>query len=176
MPTLHEQLSVYRASSLSVLELFCVVLAASLATLPSPSLHKAFSRLVKDEGWLRLGQASLDELQEAGLSESQAIRVVAMCERSRRLALYEVEPYPQIRSVDDSLRLLRPFMSHLNQETFRVLVLNSKNQVVENKELYRGTVFGTQFRLAEILCPAIVRNCPALLVAHHPSGDPEPSE
>src|SRR5260370_6374241 len=58
----------------------------------------------------------------------------------------------------------------------RVLILDKKNQVVENMTRYRGTVNSSVLRVAEIFRPAITRNCPAVLVCHnHPSGDPTPS-
>lgn len=58
----------------------------------------------------------------------------------------------------------------------RVLTLDSKNKVVENISLYRGTVNSSVLRIAEIFRPAILRNCPSILVCHnHPSGDPAPS-
>ena len=60
--------------------------------------------------------------------------------------------------------------------SMRILVLDSKNQVVENIDRYSGTVNSSVLRAAEIYRPAITRNCPAVLVCHnHPSGDPTPS-
>ncbi len=42
--------------------------------------------------------------------------------------------------------------------------------------LYQGTANSSVLRAAEIFRPAVIRNCPALLLSHnHPSGDPTPS-
>src|ERR671938_106348 len=58
----------------------------------------------------------------------------------------------------------------------RILVLDTKNQVVDNINRYRGTVNSSVLRAAEIFRPAITRNCPGVLICHnHPSGDPTPS-
>ncbi len=58
----------------------------------------------------------------------------------------------------------------------RVLVLDSKNHVIENQVRYRGTVNSSVLRIAEIFRPAIACNSPGIIVCHnHPSGDPEPS-
>ena len=58
----------------------------------------------------------------------------------------------------------------------RILVLDTKNQVVENTSRYRGTVNSSVLRAAEIFRPAIIRNCPGVIICHnHPSGDPTPS-
>jgi len=176
MHTLRDHLAVYGVSTLSLSELFTIALLSPHTALPSPGLQARLARLLKQGDWVRLTQASLADLQDVGFTQHQAERVVAICELSRRLALLEMEPMPQITTLGDAVRLLRPLMLHLPQESFRVLVLNTKNQVVENTELYRGSVLSTQVRIAEILRPALVRHCPAFLVAHqHPSGDPEPS-
>src|SRR5437762_12727488 len=41
---------------------------------------------------------------------------------------------------------------------------------------YQGTVNSSVLRAAEIFRPAVIRNCPGVIVCHnHPSGDPTPS-
>jgi DNA repair protein RadC len=58
----------------------------------------------------------------------------------------------------------------------RILVLDTKNRVVENISRYQGTVNSSVLRAAEIYRPAVIRNCPAVIICHnHPSGDPTPS-
>ena len=58
----------------------------------------------------------------------------------------------------------------------RILLLDSKGQLVEKVSLYQGTANSSVLRAAEIFRPAVIRNCPALLLCHnHPSGDPTPS-
>ena len=58
----------------------------------------------------------------------------------------------------------------------RILVLDTKNQVVDNINRYRGTVNSSVLRAAEIFRPAIMRNCPGVIIYHnHPSGAPTPS-
>jgi len=67
-------------------------------------------------------------------------------------------------------------MSHLDHEEFRALVLDTKNRVVANTPLYRGTVNNSVLRASEVFRQAVVRNCPGILVAHnHPSSDPSSS-
>src|SRR5258706_2097428 len=58
----------------------------------------------------------------------------------------------------------------------RILILDTKNQVVDNISRYQGTVNSSVLRAAEIYRPAITRNCPGVIICHnHPSGDPTPS-
>lgn len=169
---LHDRLQTYGPTELSTLEL----LALTLSYKAGPRTLARLARLLQDDRARRLRAAALPELETAGLTRSQAERLVAICELTRRLAVLEADPLPSISAPGDAVAILRPFMEDRDQETFRVLVLNAKNQVVENREIYRGTVDTTVVRIAEILRPAILRNCPALLVAHtHPSGDPQAS-
>jgi DNA repair protein RadC len=57
-----------------------------------------------------------------------------------------------------------------------VLLLNTKNYLVERVRLYKGTSYTTTTRIAEIFRPAITRNCPHIIICHnHPSEDPSPS-
>jgi DNA repair protein RadC len=54
--------------------------------------------------------------------------------------------------------------------------MDTKNQVIEHVKSYKGTVNSSVLRSAEIFRPAVVRNCPHVIVCHnHPSGDPTPS-
>ena len=67
-------------------------------------------------------------------------------------------------------------MLPLVQEQMRVLLLNTKNNVVAAVTVYQGTVNSASTRSAEILRPAIMANVPAFIMVHnHPSGDTVPS-
>ncbi len=67
-------------------------------------------------------------------------------------------------------------MGALEQEELRVVVLDTKNQVVEVVMVYRGTINSSAVRVAEVFKAAIRRNAAAIILAHnHPSGDPTPS-
>jgi DNA repair protein RadC len=67
-------------------------------------------------------------------------------------------------------------MSLLEEEHLRVILLDTRNRVLDIVEVYRGSVNSSQVRVAEIFRPAIQRNAPAIVVCHnHPSQDPLPS-
>jgi DNA repair protein RadC len=54
--------------------------------------------------------------------------------------------------------------------------LDTKNFVVHVQTVYQGTVNSSVVRAAEVLRPAVTRNCLGIVVVHnHPSGDPTPS-
>lgn len=67
-------------------------------------------------------------------------------------------------------------LAHLDSEHMVILLLDARSQLVEKINSYRGTVNSSVMRVAEIFRPAIIRNCPGLILCHnHPSGDPSPS-
>ena len=67
-------------------------------------------------------------------------------------------------------------MAPLAQEQLRVLLLNTRNEVVGQRVIYQGNVNSAIVRPAEVLRPAVVESVPSIIVSHnHPSGDPTPS-
>ena len=83
---------------------------------------------------------------------------------------------PSINCPDDVHRLPGPEMSRLAQEQLRVLLLNTKNNVVGQRVVYQGNVNSSMIRPAEVLRPAVMEAVPSIIVCHnHPSQDPTPS-
>jgi DNA repair protein RadC len=71
---------------------------------------------------------------------------------------------------------LRMRMGHGDVEQLRILFLDSKNGVIEDEELQRGTVNHTAVYPREIIRRALDHGATALILVHnHPSGDPTPS-
>jgi len=67
-------------------------------------------------------------------------------------------------------------MSFLDQEELRLVLLNTKNQVLAIPRVYKGNVNSSLIRISELFREAVRENCPAMVVVHnHPSGDPTPS-
>ena len=60
-----------------------------------------------------------------------------------------------------------PEMMYLDHEQVRILVLDTKNQVMENISRYQGTVNSSVLRAAEIYRAAVIRNCPAVIVCRN---------
>ena len=96
---------------------------------------------------------------------------------------YEVETQPErpedppsISCPQDVYRLLGPEMAQLAQEQLRVLLLDTKNNVVGQRVVYQGNVSSAIVRPAEVLRPAVIEAVPSIIVSHnHPSADPTPS-
>ena len=86
------------------------------------------------------------------------------------------EDLPVISCPEDVRRLLGPEMAPLAQEQLRVLLLNTRNQVMGQRVIYQGNVSSAIVRNAEVFRPAVIAAVPSIIVSHnHPSQDPTPS-
>src|SRR6266700_2708461 len=183
-PTMHdlpsderprERLQNHGPQALSNAELLAIILRTG--TTRDNVLELAGKLLAKYGGLGGLMRAEFGELcSEYGLGEAKACQLKAALEIGRRLGTLQTDEKYQIKSPVDAANLVMMEMTYLDHEQMRILVLDTKNQVVDNINRYRGTVNSSVLRAAEIFRPAIMRNCPGVIVCHnHPSGDPTPS-
>ena len=140
-------------------------------------LNMATGLLSRHGGLAGLAKSTYGELCAAeGISDAKACQVLSALELGRRLVSLQPEDRAVIRSPQDVANLLGAEMSFFDQEHLRVLLLNSKNEVLGVREIYIGNVNSSVVRVSELLRPAVRESCPAILVVHnHPSGDPTPS-
>jgi len=135
-------------------------------------------RLLSEHGGLRgLAAADLPTLSAIhGLGPAKATTIAALFELGRRAALEGEVLRPRVHGPEDIARLLQPEMELLQQEEVRLLVLDTKHQVLAQPTLYRGSINASPARVAEVFREAVRRNAFAIALAHnHPSGDPAPS-
>jgi DNA repair protein RadC len=127
-------------------------------------------------GWQGLARISAAELRQVkGLGDARSSQILATIEIAKRLNKATVEVQPVVKSTADAAQLVSD-MAHLHQEQVRVILLNTHQQVIAIPTVYMGTVNASMIRVAEIYREAILRNSPAVILAHnHPSGDPTPS-
>jgi DNA repair protein RadC len=124
----------------------------------------------------RLYQAHLAELAKIkGINQATAVRIKAALNLGLRLSL-PAEERPSINSPADAAALVQSEMALLEKEHLRVLLLDRRNRVLDNIEVYQGSVSSSQVRVGEVFQPAVGRMASAIVVCHnHPSGDPTPS-
>ena len=87
-----------------------------------------------------------------------------------------MEERHSIHSIADIAALVQYEMSVLEQEELRVILLDSRNHIIDLVTVYRGSLNSSQVRVGELFKDAIRRNAASVIVIHnHPSGDPTPS-
>ena len=126
---------------------------------------------------IRLQRASAQELaHEPGVGDAKAATIVAAFELGKRFMTLVPEDGMQVSGPQDVYRLLQGSMSFEDQESVRVLLLNTRNRVEGVITTSLGGVNSSSVRIAELFKEAIRRQAPAIVLAHnHPSGDPTPS-
>ncbi len=170
-----ERLKEEGPSSLSNSELLAILLR--IGTASENALTLATRVLTRFGGLVGLSKASFGELcSEAGMGEAKTAQLKAALELGRRLVSTQSEERTVIRSPQDVANLLMAEMGFLDQEQLKVVLLNTKNQVITISEVYKGNVSTSLIRASEVFREAVRENCPAIIVVHnHPSGDPAPS-
>ena len=163
-------------AALSNSELLAIILRTGTAS--ENVLGLAARVLVRFGGLVGLARASFGELcAERGIGEAKAAQLKAALELGRRLVTTQPEERAVVRSPQDVANLLMADMGLLDQEQLRIVLLNTKNQVISVPEVYRGSVSTSLIRVSEVFREAVRENCPAIIVVHnHPSGDPTPSQ
>ncbi len=67
-------------------------------------------------------------------------------------------------------------MRALKREVFKVLLLNRKNELITDQDVFQGSLTGSAVYSREIVTLALEHKAAALVFVHnHPSGDPSPS-
>ena len=117
------------------------------------------------------------ELQRVpGLGESAAAAikfVEAVMLRAQRRSL---EGRPVLSSWQALTDYLHASMAHRTTEEFRVIFLNTKNQIMRDAVLGQGTVNAAPVYPREVVKRALEIQAAAVILVHnHPSGDPTPS-
>ena len=129
-------------------------------------------------GLLGIQRASYEELRDLhGVGPAKAAQIKAAVELGSRLAAKsQMEEHDSVSSPEDVARLYQYDMAELQQEVLKVVLLDTRNHIIDTVDVYKGSVNSSQVRIAEIFTPAIRRNLPSIIVLHnHPSGDPSPS-
>ncbi|OGD17121.1 MAG: hypothetical protein A2Y69_03070, partial [Candidatus Aminicenantes bacterium RBG_13_59_9] len=83
---------------------------------------------------------------------------------------------PYYRSSKEVFDYLYHSLRDVKREKFKVLFLDTKNRIIEEKTLFEGTVDSSVVYPREVVKDALRYDASSLIFIHnHPSGDPEPS-
>ncbi|RZT22179.1 DNA replication and repair protein RadC [Fictibacillus sp. BK138] len=129
------------------------------------------------EGLRHLKDASIGELKEInGIGPAKAVELIAAIEIGKRISRLQFEERYTIRSPEDGARYLMDELRFLHQEHFVCLYLNTKNQVLNKKTVFIGSLNTSIVHPREVFKEGLKRSCASIICFHnHPSGDPAPS-
>lgn len=125
----------------------------------------------------RLTFAVPEEFQQvSGIGEAKAITLVAACELARRLTASAIGEHPQLNSPGAVAQYMRPRIQRASQEEFHVIMLDTRNQVIQEERITLGLLDRSLVHAREVFRRAIQCACQRIVLCHnHPSGDPLPS-
>src|SRR3990170_7398006 len=129
--------------------------------------------VISEAGGLHgLYDVSVHELMQVnGIGEAKACIILAAVELGRRIGQVRNPGRPVISSPADVERLLRGRIANLDRENFVVVLLNTKNEVIETSTVSVGTLSASLVHPREVFKSAVSASAASVILAHnHPSG------
>lgn len=111
-----------------------------------------------------------------GVGETKAIQLKAAFELARRLAEHARSELRVITTPAEAAACVREDFRLLDREEFHVLLLSTKNALIKNCPVSRGSLNASVVEPREVFKDAIAASAAGMILVHnHPSGDPTPS-
>jgi len=115
-------------------------------------------------------------MEVSGVGEAVATEIKLVHAAAMRLMRGQVLNRPLLGSWSAILEYVRAAMAFSDNEQFRVLFLDKKNQLIADEVQQEGTVDHTPVYPREVMKRALELGASAIVLVHnHPSGDPAPS-
>src|SRR3989338_9727891 len=163
------------AQALSDAELLAVLLRNGRSGEDAISLAR---RILSQFGSLRkLMSASADELcRISGIGPAKATQLIAACELAVRRSNEKVAGVDMMKSPELVYEAVAGSLRDLKDEVFMALFLNKKNELIEMRQIARGTPDKVVIYPRQIVEMCLSVGASKLVLAHnHPSSSTEPS-
>ena len=117
----------------------------------------------------------LNAIAAGMLTKQQELSLLSALEMSRRLATKTGEKV-HISCPGDAANYMMPKLRYETHEYFVVIMLNTKNRIIDTKTIAEGSLTSAVVHPREAYSPAVIRHAAVIIAIHnHPSGDPYPS-
>lgn len=142
------------------------------------SIDIANELIIRFDGLKALKHLSINDFTKIkGIGLYKAVILKAAFELGERMYARDHSEKIKITSPSDVADIMMSKMKDLTQEHFVVLLLNSKNIVIKEETIYKGTLNASVIHPREVFKAAIRASSNAIIVLHnHPSGDVTPSK
>lgn len=139
------------------------------------SARRVLERFKSLRGVLEAPEEDLCEIPGIGPRNVFGLKLIQAV--SRRFLRDRMMSRPICRSSREVFDYLYHALRDARTERFKVLFVDAKNRVIEERTLSEGTVDSSAVYTREIIKAALRHNASSLIFVHnHPSGDPNPSE
>lgn len=171
-----EKLYSHGPSALSNEELLAIIIRTGNKN--DTAIDLARKILSKDNrGLISLRDTTLQELMQTnGVGQCKAAQILAAIEIGKRINYREALGKVKVNDPSTIANLYMDEMRYLQKEHFRIVLLDTKNQIIVTEEISIGTLNASIVHPRDVFKAAIKRNSNAMILIHnHPSGDPTPS-
>ena len=123
-------------------------------------------------------EAGKEELMEIeGLGEAKVAQIKAVHALAEEYLKEKMKSVSKVRKSKEVFDYLYLTMRDLKTEIFKIIYLDSAGQIIDDENLFEGTLNASSVYPREIVKNAVHKNAASLIFVHnHPSGDPTPSE
>lgn len=170
-----EKLMAHGARALADSELIAILLRTGVKGTNAVELAREL--LQQFGSFAALSRCTVDELAKIrGVGKTKAVQLAAAFELAQRLATekYTRQKVDSPELVND---LIGPEMRALHKESLRVLLLDTRYQLLRIENVSLGSINESVAHPREVFRPALISSAYAVIVVHnHPSGDPSPSQ
>lgn len=170
-----EKLIKYGVSALSNEELLCIILKTGTKDKSVKDLSDEILNEVSNISNLK--ECSIEYLLKIkGIGITKACEVLSALEIGKRIYLFS-EKKIKISCSKDVFDYMKYYITDVKQEYFFCIYLNNKNEIIERRLLFMGTVNRSIVHPREVFKYAYLSSASSIICVHnHPSGDTKPSK
>ena len=175
----YEKCQRFGAKNLTDAELLAIILRTGSKEENSLELAKRILKTVSlKEGLLSLHEWSTEQLLELkGIGIVKAVQIASLLELASRLSKAKANTGLDFSTPKTIADFYMEDMRHNKQEVMKLLLLNTKNKLIGENDISKGTVDTVIVTPRELYVEALQKNAVSIIVIHnHPSGDPTPSK
>ena len=160
--------------NLTDIELLAIIISSGSKKLSS---YEIALKILKDYSLDSLYNIGIDTLsKEVGIGNAKAIKIKASLELGRRSIKIDNMSHKRMMCSEDIFNYVKDLFIDLKQEKFYAIYLNNKNEIIEVKLLFVGTVNQSVVHPREVFKNAYLLSASGIICMHnHPSLDVTPS-
>ncbi len=171
-----EKALLHGISTLNNIELLAIIIRNG--TKNNSAIEVAYEVINSFKSLNNLMNCSIAELNKIkGLNDAKSITILACLEFAKRCNLITKTKRFHIDKASSVFELLKDKYRSEQQENFIILFLDSRNNLICEYLLFKGSVSSSMIHPRDIFREACKNNANRLIIVHnHPSGNPLPSE
>ncbi|WP_143715441.1 RadC family protein [Alkalithermobacter paradoxus] len=172
-----EKLLLKGPNYLSNVELLAILLRTGTKDMSALELANYIINKEK-EGIKHLGSVSVEELSNIkGLGVAKSCQIIAALELGKRISKSMKLERIKVSCPSDIADVYMEDYRYLKKEVFKILLLNTKNEIINDVEISVGSLNSSIVHPREVFIEAIKKSASKIMLIHnHPSGNPEPSK